>query len=59
MTAIEKAAKIFSQEEVQNAVKALLAKRDLENETNLRDNLLERLDLNYLGITACHKEIKL
>jgi uncharacterized protein (UPF0305 family) len=54
----EEVAQLFSQEEVHSAVKALLHKRDLEEETELRDNLFEEVDLSDFEVSAYNKEIQ-
>ncbi|MFE1746896.1 hypothetical protein [Coleofasciculus sp. H7-2] len=53
----KKVARLFSQEELHSAVKALLANRDLEDDTKLRGELFEEVLIDF-DVSAYEKEIK-
>ncbi|MBD2777008.1 hypothetical protein [Iningainema tapete] len=53
----EKISQLFSREEVYEAVKSLLAKKDLEKDSKLRKKLFEEVDLKLVQISAYSEEI--
>ncbi|MBH8566789.1 hypothetical protein I8748_32360 [Nostoc sp. CENA67] len=54
----DNAAKILSEEEIYEAVKVLLAKRNLDNESSVRDRLFQEVELESLQISAYSPEIE-
>lgn len=53
----DSATKIFSEEEIYEAIKASLAKRNLDNETSVREQLFQEVELESLQINAYFPEI--
>lgn len=53
----DKIAQVFTAEEVQSSIKALLKNRDLEREETLRDNLFKEVEVFSISISAYEPEI--
>ena len=53
----EELSQLLSKEEVENAIKTLLSKTNLEEDTKLRDNLFEEVE-SIIEISSYNKEIK-
>ena len=53
----DSATKILSEEEIYEAIKASLAKRNLDQETSVREQLFEEVELDSLQISAYYPEI--
>ncbi|QLE53725.1 hypothetical protein FD724_38380 (plasmid) [Nostoc sp. C057] len=54
----DSATKILSEEEIYEAIKASLAKRNLDNETSVREQLFQEVELKSVEISAYSPEIE-